>query len=224
MMWAIQRNQIIFFDEVNKIRTLISWSSILHEQQRCVFKSIHRERERDRVALAGCCYRRFHQAAPMAMLRAGLLGRHLSHPLRLVCRQARSRASPRCFYPFPESSLLSSFVLRDVFKSPSDFFPSRYCSAGSILRRFFLSLFIRRSGLPSLYMLCFAFAFSSAVCFRLLIWPRFWVLSGWQMSTEPQAAISRIKESGLLRTQGLIGGKWTDANGGKTLPVHHTFF
>ncbi|WOL16483.1 succinate-semialdehyde dehydrogenase, mitochondrial [Canna indica] len=41
------------------------------------------------------------------------------------------------------------------------------------------------------------------------------------MSVEPQAAVSRLMESGLLRTQGLIGGKWIDAHDGKTIQVQN---
>ncbi|KAJ8503963.1 hypothetical protein OPV22_004849 [Ensete ventricosum] len=42
-----------------------------------------------------------------------------------------------------------------------------------------------------------------------------------QISTEPQAAVDRLKESGLLKTQGLIGGKWIDAYDGKTIQVQN---
>ncbi|XP_074557034.1 succinate-semialdehyde dehydrogenase, mitochondrial-like [Curcuma longa] len=42
-----------------------------------------------------------------------------------------------------------------------------------------------------------------------------------QMSTEPRVAVDRLRQSGLLRTQGLIGGKWIDAYDGKTIPVHN---
>lgn len=36
---------------------------------------------------------------------------------------------------------------------------------------------------------------------------------------QPAASINRLRESGILRTQGLIGGKWVDAYDGKTLEV-----
>ncbi|KAJ0098874.1 hypothetical protein Patl1_20761 [Pistacia atlantica] len=42
-----------------------------------------------------------------------------------------------------------------------------------------------------------------------------------QMSTEMQSVASRLQSSGLLRTQGLIGGKWTNAYDGKTLEVNN---
>lgn len=45
-----------------------------------------------------------------------------------------------------------------------------------------------------------------------------------QMSTEMQSVASRLHSSGLLRTQGLIGGKWTNAYDGKTLEVCSTKF
>ncbi|XP_078432713.1 aldehyde dehydrogenase 5F1 isoform X2 [Wolffia australiana] len=41
------------------------------------------------------------------------------------------------------------------------------------------------------------------------------------VSTEPQAAISRLKELGLLKSQGLIGGKWLDAYDGKKIQVQN---
>lgn len=40
-----------------------------------------------------------------------------------------------------------------------------------------------------------------------------------QMSTEAQNFAERLKNSGLLRTQGLIGGKWSDAYDGKVIEV-----
>ena len=40
-----------------------------------------------------------------------------------------------------------------------------------------------------------------------------------QMTSDSQSAISRLKDSGLLRSQGLIGGKWLDAYDGKTIQV-----
>ncbi|KAL5811534.1 hypothetical protein ACOSQ3_028272 [Xanthoceras sorbifolium] len=43
-----------------------------------------------------------------------------------------------------------------------------------------------------------------------------------QMSMEVKSSITdKLRSSGLLRTQGLIGGKWTDAYDGKTLEVHN---
>uniref|UniRef100_A0A0C9RV23 TSA: Wollemia nobilis Ref_Wollemi_Transcript_11728_613 transcribed RNA sequence n=1 Tax=Wollemia nobilis TaxID=56998 RepID=A0A0C9RV23_9CONI len=39
-----------------------------------------------------------------------------------------------------------------------------------------------------------------------------------QMSSE---SLELLNEKGLLRTQGLIGGKWVDAYDGTTLPVHN---
>lgn len=41
----------------------------------------------------------------------------------------------------------------------------------------------------------------------------------WQMSTDPKEAASRLRDLGLLRTQGLVGGKWVDAYDGKTFEV-----
>ncbi|KAI9159979.1 hypothetical protein LWI28_003949 [Acer negundo] len=40
-----------------------------------------------------------------------------------------------------------------------------------------------------------------------------------QMSTDVTSITAKLRSSGLLRTQGLIGGKWTDAYDGKTLEV-----
>lgn len=37
---------------------------------------------------------------------------------------------------------------------------------------------------------------------------------------EPLAAVDRLRESGLIKTKGLIGGKWTDAYDGKTIEVN----
>ncbi|KAG1326380.1 succinate-semialdehyde dehydrogenase, mitochondrial [Cocos nucifera] len=42
-----------------------------------------------------------------------------------------------------------------------------------------------------------------------------------QISMEPRAAVDRVRQSGLLKTQGLIGGKWTDAYDGKTIEVQN---
>lgn len=39
------------------------------------------------------------------------------------------------------------------------------------------------------------------------------------MSTDPKEAASRLRDLGLLRTQGLVGGKWVDAYDGKTFEV-----
>lgn len=39
------------------------------------------------------------------------------------------------------------------------------------------------------------------------------------MSTDVKSIADKLRSSGLLRTQGLIGGKWTDAYDGKTLEV-----
>jgi hypothetical protein len=38
-------------------------------------------------------------------------------------------------------------------------------------------------------------------------------------SVDAGAAMEKIRAAGLLRTQGLIGGKWVDAYDGKTLEV-----
>ncbi|KAH7654580.1 Succinate semialdehyde dehydrogenase protein [Dioscorea alata] len=40
-------------------------------------------------------------------------------------------------------------------------------------------------------------------------------------SLEPKAALARLKESKLLKTQGIIGGKWIDAYDGKTIQVQN---
>ncbi|KAL5568763.1 hypothetical protein UlMin_025338 [Ulmus minor] len=42
-----------------------------------------------------------------------------------------------------------------------------------------------------------------------------------QISMDARSVASRLKSSGLLRTQGLIGGKWIDAYDGKTLQVNN---
>ncbi|WOL03355.1 succinate-semialdehyde dehydrogenase, mitochondrial [Canna indica] len=42
-----------------------------------------------------------------------------------------------------------------------------------------------------------------------------------QRSMETQAAIDRLKNSGLLKTQGLVGGKWINAYDGKTIQVQN---
>jgi len=48
------------------------------------------------------------------------------------------------------------------------------------------------------------------------------------MSTDPKEAVSRLRDLGLLKTQGLIGGNWIDAYDGKTFEVYFklefTFF
>lgn len=45
-----------------------------------------------------------------------------------------------------------------------------------------------------------------------------------QISMEAQSVASRLNSSGLLRSQGLIGGKWTEAYDAKTLKVHPCSF
>uniref|UniRef100_A0A9I9DL01 Succinate-semialdehyde dehydrogenase n=1 Tax=Cucumis melo TaxID=3656 RepID=A0A9I9DL01_CUCME len=42
-----------------------------------------------------------------------------------------------------------------------------------------------------------------------------------QMSSEAQSITTRLHSSGLLRSQGLIGGKWIDAYDGKTIEVQN---
>ncbi|XP_052206645.1 succinate-semialdehyde dehydrogenase, mitochondrial [Diospyros lotus] len=42
-----------------------------------------------------------------------------------------------------------------------------------------------------------------------------------QISTEAQSVAARLNSSGFLRTQALIGGKWTDAYDGKTIGVNN---
>ncbi|KAJ7982096.1 Aldehyde dehydrogenase [Quillaja saponaria] len=42
-----------------------------------------------------------------------------------------------------------------------------------------------------------------------------------QINMDAQSVASQLKSSGLLRTQGLIGGKWTDAYDGKTTKVYN---
>lgn len=39
------------------------------------------------------------------------------------------------------------------------------------------------------------------------------------MSSEAQSKAARLHGSGLLRSKGLIGGKWIDAYDGKTIEV-----
>ena len=41
-----------------------------------------------------------------------------------------------------------------------------------------------------------------------------------QISMDARSVASQLKSSGLLRTQGLVGGKWSDAYDGKTMKVH----
>ncbi|KHN48862.1 Succinate-semialdehyde dehydrogenase, mitochondrial [Glycine soja] len=43
----------------------------------------------------------------------------------------------------------------------------------------------------------------------------------WQMSMDAQSVASQLNSSGLLRTQGLVGGKWSDAYDGKTIKVYN---
>ncbi|KAG9453183.1 hypothetical protein H6P81_006087 [Aristolochia fimbriata] len=42
-----------------------------------------------------------------------------------------------------------------------------------------------------------------------------------QMSMDTQTAAARLRESGLLRTQGLIGSKWAESYDGKSIKVHN---
>ncbi|KAG2372310.1 hypothetical protein LR48_Vigan05g035000 [Vigna angularis] len=42
-----------------------------------------------------------------------------------------------------------------------------------------------------------------------------------KMSMDAQSVASKLNSSGLLRTQGLIGGKWSDAYDGKTIKVYN---
>ncbi|XP_068635324.1 succinate-semialdehyde dehydrogenase, mitochondrial [Aristolochia californica] len=42
-----------------------------------------------------------------------------------------------------------------------------------------------------------------------------------QMSMDTQSAAVRLRESGLLRTQGLIGSKWAESYDGKSIKVHN---
>ncbi|KAL2972283.1 hypothetical protein AAZX31_15G246000 [Glycine max] len=42
-----------------------------------------------------------------------------------------------------------------------------------------------------------------------------------KMSMDAQSVASQLNSSGLLRTQGLIGGKWSDAYDGKTIKVYN---
>ena len=39
------------------------------------------------------------------------------------------------------------------------------------------------------------------------------------MSSEVQSIAARLRNSGLLRSQGLIGGQWIDAYDGRTIKV-----
>ncbi|KAJ0973593.1 hypothetical protein J5N97_015558 [Dioscorea zingiberensis] len=45
-----------------------------------------------------------------------------------------------------------------------------------------------------------------------------WHAKRWRIS-EPKAAAERLRASGLLKTQALIGGKWIDAYDGKTIQI-----
>ncbi|KAG8069932.1 hypothetical protein GUJ93_ZPchr0006g44410 [Zizania palustris] len=47
------------------------------------------------------------------------------------------------------------------------------------------------------------------------------ILRSRHMSVDAAAALERIRAAGLLRTQGLIGGKWIDAYDGKTIEVEN---
>ncbi|KAL6546932.1 Succinate-semialdehyde dehydrogenase, mitochondrial [Orobanche minor] len=42
-----------------------------------------------------------------------------------------------------------------------------------------------------------------------------------QMSTDAQSAAARLNSAGFIRSQGFIGGKWTDAYDGKTIEVNN---
>ncbi|XP_043687976.1 succinate-semialdehyde dehydrogenase, mitochondrial-like [Telopea speciosissima] len=42
-----------------------------------------------------------------------------------------------------------------------------------------------------------------------------------QMSIDAQNIAARLSASGIFRTQGLIGGKWSDAYDGSTIKVHN---
>ncbi|XP_020269423.1 succinate-semialdehyde dehydrogenase, mitochondrial [Asparagus officinalis] len=42
-----------------------------------------------------------------------------------------------------------------------------------------------------------------------------------RMSTDPKEAATRLRDSGLLRSQGFVGGKWVDACDGKTFEVRN---
>ncbi|KAL3627136.1 Succinate-semialdehyde dehydrogenase, mitochondrial [Castilleja foliolosa] len=42
-----------------------------------------------------------------------------------------------------------------------------------------------------------------------------------QMSTDAQSVAARLNSSGFIRSQGFIGGKWTDAHDGKTFEVQN---
>ncbi|XP_020103434.1 succinate-semialdehyde dehydrogenase, mitochondrial isoform X2 [Ananas comosus] len=46
-------------------------------------------------------------------------------------------------------------------------------------------------------------------------------LSSHHMSTDAQAAIARLRDSGLLKSKGLVGGKWVDSYDGKTVQVQN---
>ena len=47
---------------------------------------------------------------------------------------------------------------------------------------------------------------------------------GWQIYMDAKSVASQLKSSGLLRTQGLIGGKWTDSYDGETIKVRQIKF
>lgn len=44
-------------------------------------------------------------------------------------------------------------------------------------------------------------------------------LNGCQLSMDAKGFASRLVDAGLLRSQALIGGKWSDAYDGKTIEV-----
>lgn len=45
-----------------------------------------------------------------------------------------------------------------------------------------------------------------------------------QMSTDARSVAARLGESGFIKSQGFIGGKWTDAYDGKTIEVRNYNF
>lgn len=42
------------------------------------------------------------------------------------------------------------------------------------------------------------------------------------MSTDAQSVAARLNSSGFIKSQGFIGGKWTDAYDGKTFEVRES--
>ncbi|XP_020680925.1 succinate-semialdehyde dehydrogenase, mitochondrial [Dendrobium catenatum] len=51
--------------------------------------------------------------------------------------------------------------------------------------------------------------------------PRFTRCQMGTVTQQPAVSVNRLRESGLLKTQGLIGGKWVDAYDGKTIKVEN---